>query len=231
MKKRILLSMMVISIVSGMLTAGTMSYFSDTETMTGLTFSTGNANLKMTQCNMHQWYDGDATAAELGVSLPENIYPGYEGTWNDPDGCIYLGNFGTVDLNITAIVTGYTQDVSVWDTIQMKLAWDGNADGTGFHTLHWWTTHHAKIFDSPLGHDHSSGYQGYAKYVYIMLKVPTSAGDEIANAHVSFNIEFDAIQAHQKQMNETSGFILFLPIFSFFRKLKNIQQVTQNIVL
>jgi len=195
--KAVLMSVMVVTVVAGMLTAGTMSYFSDTETMSGLTFSTGNANLKLTQCNMHQWYDGGATAEELGITLPENIYPGYEGTWSDPDGCLYLGNFGTVDLNITATVTGYTQNVSVWNAIQMKLAWGGNEGGTGFHTLHWWTTHHPRIFDGPLSHNHSAypNTGPYAEYVYIMLKVPASAGNEIANANVSFNIEFDAVQA------------------------------------
>ena len=192
--KAALMSIIVVTVATTMLVAGTISYFSDSSTMSDLTFTTGNADLKITQCTMHRWYD-NANASTLGVSLPENLYPGYEGTWSSPDGCIYLGNFGTVDLNITATVKSYVQNKNVWNTIQMKLAWGGNADGTGFHTLHWWTTHHAKIFDEPLGHNHSGGYQGYAKYVYIMLKVPASAGNEIANAKVTFDIEFDGTQA------------------------------------
>ena len=186
--KAALVSIVTIAVAAGFLVAGTISYFSDTSTMSGLTFSTGNANLKITQCYMHEWYD-NANASTLGVSLPQNLYPGYEGTWDHPDGCIFLGNFGTVDLNITATVTGYTQNVSVWNTIQMKLAWVGNSDGTGFHTLHWWAINHAKIFDGPLGHNNNSS-------VKIMLKVPAGAGNEIANAQVSFNIEFDGVQAH-----------------------------------
>ena len=192
--KKILLSVVIIGVVAAMMGAGTFSYFSDSERMTGLTFTTGYADLKLTQVNMHQWYD-TATADQLGVHLPTNLYPGYEGTWSHPDGRIYLGNFGTVDLNITATVTSYAQNKTVWNTIQMKLAWGGNSEGTGFHTFHWWTTHKATLFDGPLGHNHSDGYQGYAKSVKIMLKVPTWAGNEIANAHVSFNIKFDAVQA------------------------------------
>ena len=192
--KAILVSVVTIAVAAGMLTWGTLSLFSDKAIMSDLTFSTGCADLKITQCWMHKWYD-NANASTLGVHLPENLYPGYEGTWDNPDGCIYLGNFGTVDLNITATVTSYTQNKTVWDKIYMKLAWGGNAEGTGFHTLHWWTTHHARIFDEPLGHNHSGGYQGYAKFVKIMLWIPSSVGNEIANARVTFNIEFDGTQA------------------------------------
>lgn len=140
--KKIIVSLLTIVIMGSLAVGATRAYFTDTEEMTGLTFSTGNANLKLTQKYMGRWYDNNATAEQLAVSLPENLYPGYQGSWGNPDGVIYLGNFSAspIDLVVSAKVTNYTQTNSkLDDKIELAMAWGGNCDpggtGTGFHPL------------------------------------------------------------------------------------------------
>jgi len=203
---------MSIVLALGLVVGATGALYSDDAEITGLTFSTGNADLQMTQVTMGHWYSDDASAAELNVTFPDDLYPGYEGSWGSPDGAIYLGNWSNspINLAVSATVTSYTEDVAVLDdTIQMAMAWGGDCDnmgvGTGFHTLSWWQTHSHDLFTYVSGsadpvtcgfipNDHSGGYGGYSKALKFFLKVPSSAGNEIADGTASFNIHFDAIQ-------------------------------------
>jgi len=196
-KVGILVGMMLVIVASAFAGAGTFSYFSNTESMTGISFATGYADLKLTQCYMHKWYD-TATAEELDVHFPTNLYPGYGGHWNptscwyEPvDGCIYLGNFGTVNITVTATITDYTENVTgLKDKVYLNIAWSGNGRGTGFHTLSWWMSHKATLFDgNPI-------LAGEHKFIKFNLMVPSSAGNEIAHGYASFTIQFDATQAH-----------------------------------
>lgn len=209
MNKKILISLSIIAVVAIVAVGATVAYFSDTANMTGVTFSTGNADLKMTQVYMHNWINGDATATDLGVTFPSNIYPGYEGSWGHPDGVIYLGNFSLSPINLVvkAKLDNYTEsNSSLGNTVQLAMAWGGTCDpggvGTGFHTLNWWTSHSATLFtgsDASCGsipNDHSGNYNGYARAVKFYVKVPASAGNEIAGSNASFNIHFDAEQMH-----------------------------------
>lgn len=206
--KKIAMSLATIAMVATMAVGATGAYFSDSAEMTGVTFSTGNADLRMTQVYMHNWIDGDASSSALGVTFPSNIYPGYEGSWSHPDGAIYLGNFSQSPINLVvkAGLTNYSENKAIGDTVQLAMAWGGTCDpggvGTGFHTLNWWKTHSATLFTGSgstcgfIPNDHSDGYGGYAKAVKFYLKVPSSATNEIAEGNVSFNVHFDAEQMH-----------------------------------
>ncbi|MFH1601705.1 MAG: hypothetical protein ABIB61_01985 [Candidatus Shapirobacteria bacterium] len=212
--KRILTSLFVIGVVAGVITSATSAYFADEGEIQGVTFSTGNADLQMTQVYMHNWYADNASAADLDIHLPDDLYPGYEGSWGSPDGAIYLGNFSgsPIDLTVSASITNYAEDVAgLGDTIKLAMAWGGNCDnlgaGTGFHALSWWQSHSEDLFTYISGsadpatcgfipNEHSGGYGGYARALKFFLKVPNNAGDEIANGVASFNIHFDAEQMH-----------------------------------
>lgn len=207
--KRILASLTIVAVMALSATGATSAYFTDTEEMTGLTFSTGNANLKLTQSYVGTWFDGNATASQLAVSLPDDLYPGYEGSWGDPDGVIYLGNFSAspVNLVVSAKVTNYTSDNALLDdTVQLAFAWGGSCDpsgvGTGFHSISWWRSNAMTLFTGAgtscgyIPNDHSDGYGGYARAIKMYLKVPTSASDTITGSTASFNVHFDAEQQH-----------------------------------
>ena len=205
--KKILSSLVLMALVATSAIGATRAYFSDTEEMTGLTFSTGNANLKMASVSMGRWFDGNATAEQLLVSLPENLYPGYQGSWGDPDGVIYLGNFSVspIDLVVNAMVTNYTSENSLLDdTVEMAIAWGGNCDpggvGTGFHSLKWWRNNSVELFTGSgetcgyIPNDHSAGYNGYARSIKIYLRVPETATNNLVDSNATFNIFFDALQ-------------------------------------
>jgi len=211
--KKIFLSLATISLVVLGAVGATYAYFKDSAEVTGVTFSTGNADLQMTQVNMHSWYQGDASAADLGISFPNDLYPGYQGSWGAPDGAMYLGNFSDspIDLTVKAKVTNLAATNNLENVAQLAIAWGGDCDnaglGTGFHTLNWWANHSADLFTYVSGsadpttcgflpNDHTGGYQGYSKALKFYLKIPTSAGNEIANSNTSFNIHFDAEQVH-----------------------------------
>lgn len=202
------MSLVVISLMASMTIGATRAYFDDQSEMTGVTFSTGNADLQMTQVFMHNWYPGDATATQLSVSFPTNLYPGYQGSWGHPDGVIYLGNFSSspVNLVVNASLTNYSDTNNLGDVVQLAMAWGGTCDpggvGTSFHTLNWWRTNPTTLFtgaDPSCGfipNDHSDGYGGYSRAVKFYLMVPSSAGNSIAGSTTSFNIHFDAVQQH-----------------------------------
>lgn len=192
----------------------TMAYFTDTGEVKGVTFSTGNADLQLTQSYMGHWFEGDATAAELAINFPGDLYPGYEGSWGHADGIMYLGNFSDSPFNLTvnAKISDYSEDVAgLQDNVQLAIAWGGNCDpngnGSGFHTLRWWKNNSVLLFEKTGGsvdpatcgfipNDHSAGYQGYAKSIKFYLKVPESVGDAYTNGTANFNIHFDAEQEH-----------------------------------
>lgn len=196
--KKILLSLITILAVAGIVVGATQAQFDDSANMTGITFSTGNADLQMTQMIMHNWYPGDATAAELGVTFPTNLYPGFENTWNNRAGTIYLGNFSksAIGLNVHAKINNYSETIAgLRDVLYLKMAWSGDDTGTGWHTLSWWTTNSAPLFAGVLPNDHSGGYGGYAKFVAFEMKMDSAADDGFMNGDIGFNIHFDAIQA------------------------------------
>ena len=142
--KKILTSLFIIGVVGALITGATSAYFTDEGEIEGVTFSTGNADLQMTQASMSSWYAGNASATDLDITFPDDLYPGYQGSWGSPDGAIYLGNFSAspISLTVSATVTNYVEtDDDMDDTIKMAIAWGGDCDnagaGTGFHTLAW----------------------------------------------------------------------------------------------
>jgi len=203
----------MIALTVSTVVGATIAYFTDDADMTGVTFSSGNADLQMTQKSMGTWFAEDATAAQLGVNFPQDIYPGYSGSWGNPDGVIYLGNFSDspIDLVVKASIANLVADKGIEDIAELAMAWGGDCDnagnGTGFHKLSWWETNSPTLFSYIAGsadpatcgllpNDHSGGFGGYAKSVKFYLRIPASAGNEIADANVSFDIHFDAEQAH-----------------------------------
>ncbi|MBL7078627.1 hypothetical protein ISS42_03140 [Candidatus Shapirobacteria bacterium] len=216
--KKILTSLFIIGVVGALITGATSAYFTDEGEIEGVTFSTGNADLQMTQASMSSWYAGNASASQLEINFSSDLLPGHEGNWENPDGEIYLGNFSAspISLTVSATVTNYVEtDDDMDDTIKMAIAWGGDCDnagaGTGFYTLAWWQASSADLFTFVSGsagsadcgfipNDYIPDGTGVgdtdAKVLKFYLKVPTSAGNEIANGNATFNIHFDAEQKH-----------------------------------
>ena len=114
--KKILISLMAIALVVGLVGAGTIAYFSDTESSTGNTFTAGTLVLSVT---------GSETGSAGWVS-PTNWAPG-----ETEDGNVILANAGTIQapmrLQIDSItVTPGTTDIAP-DVIISAMTYDGNS--------------------------------------------------------------------------------------------------------
>ncbi len=96
--KKILLSIAVIGAISALVTTATVSYFSDTETSSGNTFSAGSIDLKIdNQCH---YYDGDCpqgsewelTDLENGVYKFFNFEDIKPGAWGEDTVSLHVYN-------------------------------------------------------------------------------------------------------------------------------------------
>lgn len=199
-KKHIFNLAVVIAVIAGMAAFSATdigAWFSDSESVNNVDFATGFADLKLRGDGSGNWYDS-ASDHTLGIDLPECLAPGYEADWNNPDGIVYLGNFGTVDLIVTATIRDYTESKGgLQDNVQMALAWSGNAAGTGFHTLRWWRSNSRTLFDgNDIEGSCPAGSPNDSKQVRIYLKMPGSVGNDMASQTANFDLVFDAVQEH-----------------------------------
>ena len=173
-------------VVAGMGTRETEAWFSDSEVVSGLTIKTGYADLKLKDRN-DNWVNS-ASGGALGISLPDNLYPGYEGNWNNPDGVLVIGNRSSdpIILDVAATIQNYSQSKGVAQDIYMAIAWEGNATGTGFYTLKYWKEHSKQLGPSLEGN----------RVLKIYFKVPGSAGNNVSGATVNFDLQLYAQQHH-----------------------------------
>ena len=96
--KKIVLGLMVIVLTVGLVGAGAMAYFQDTETSTGNTYTAGTLDLKIRDVGVN-WTDGIATA-EWSLS---NMKPG-----DTAYGSIDFKNFGSIYADHMEITCDYT---------------------------------------------------------------------------------------------------------------------------
>ena len=120
--KKILISLMAIALVIGLVGAGTMAYFYDTETSEGNTFTAGTLNLMLDDPNEED--SNGVTASWLNI----NMAPG-----DSVSGWVDVVNAGTLAANHTEIsfantVTNAvtpaeigTDDVDISDSIQVTV--------------------------------------------------------------------------------------------------------------
>ena len=211
--KKILASLVMVILVGSLTTSATKAYFSDTADLTGITFSTGNADIKVANIVQHAWFE-NPTMADLTMVFPQNLYPGFENNWGNRAGTVYVGNFSTSDINliVNASIVNYNEDIpGLQDNIQLAMAWGGNCDnaglGTGFHTLRWWRSNSQTLFTYVNGsadpatcgyleRDTTLAPAPHAKAVAFYLKVPTTVGNSFTGGNMSFDIHFDGEQQH-----------------------------------
>jgi predicted ribosomally synthesized peptide with SipW-like signal peptide len=100
MNRKIFASWIIIAVVSALLGAGTVAYFSDTETSSGNTFTAGTLDLKLSDHSSNgPWSDG-----VTGTWTLSNMMPGDE----TPTASVYFKNFGSVASSTMEITCNYT---------------------------------------------------------------------------------------------------------------------------
>ena len=116
MNRKILASWIIIAVVSALLGAGTVAYFSDTERSSGNYFQAGTLDLKLSHSSNGPWTDG-----VTGTWTLSNMLPGDE----TPIGRVFLKNFGSVPSRTLEITCDYTV---IEETPRAELDTDPDTD-------------------------------------------------------------------------------------------------------
>jgi predicted ribosomally synthesized peptide with SipW-like signal peptide len=190
--KKIILSLALIGLTIGGVTAATVAYFSDTAAITGNTFSSGTLDLKI-DANpsgaTYQWEDGFANSTPFA-----NLFPGSHG-----EQIIDIKNVGTVAGSATIKFDATTWS-ALGDNLYFTVYYDGNHDGvfdsaiaTG--SLAAWN-HNTYVLGPITGTPDDGTGTGTLASVKIAWDVPTSAVNNIQGQSVTIDAVFGLEQTH-----------------------------------
>lgn len=184
--KRVYLSILAIVVSISLVAGAAYAVFSNTATSGLNTFATGNADLKLRHQTDQEWAD-----SYDGASW-NNLYPGWSDSYN-----VYLKNNSSspISLRVFPKITGAIGNGIMLDNIYLQFFYaDGtpalNSSGTpcGNVTLRWWLDH-------PDSFDIGDLTQGQERGPWVAkFSIPTTAGNEIADKTLNFDLVFNGIQ-------------------------------------
>ncbi len=166
-------------LVVGVTSGTAYALFSSTATASGVTFATGNADLKI--------WDGNAWAKDWSPSFTfNNLYPGYNNY--QP---LHLKNESTSPIGLTIkgiLMPGATENpAGAWNTLKDVVKvniWLSGVGETGYKTLNEWNT---TGFDLPGGAIPQNQQKDYRFYVLIDSSADnTIAGQSLSNIVFQF---------------------------------------------
>lgn len=185
--KKILLSILAIALTVSTVSATAYSLFTDTASVQGMTFTSGNADVQVALDKLGggtyetSFSDNVSFWSALNSHLFGNLYPGKE-DWgyfrlkNNSASAIPLALTGKLKNGVSGDWEGLK------DKIQIGITKD-NGDGiTGWHTLNEWNS--APISMGSLAINEILTYKIYVRVL--------DAGNEIANMKLS-SVQFDII--------------------------------------
>lgn len=182
MNKSIIRNLATIIIVAAVASGVTYSYLSNPAKVEGNSFTTGSADLKIKMPN-----DG---CPDWSNSCPGKnwtaLYPG----WNDSFD-VYLKNESPANISLEIVPfieeTGSSQDL--WNKSYMEITWSDGSHSTGRFSMQAWKSNTAIKLVPVLAQGQEAG-----PWV-VKFNIDPAAGNEIANAHIGFNVVFDGVQA------------------------------------
>jgi len=188
--KKIWLSISAIIVTMGIAAGVTYAVFTNAATSGPNTFATGNADLKIA---IDTDKDGVKSAWNDSVTpaFPErwtNLYPGWEDSY-----WIYLKNESSapIDLRVRPEITITSE--SYWemeDKIEMEIDWRSGGHSTGNWPLRAWIT---PPDDNPDLDPVLAPGQEAGPWV-VKFSIPTTAGNEIADQTIIFDVVFNGTQ-------------------------------------
>jgi hypothetical protein len=193
--KKILLSLAIIAVVSTASVGATKAYFSDSVYLTGITMSTGNADLKLTQIIMHQWFDGPVSYTGDWKTYASGLWSGpqwYPGLAID-DG-FYIGNWSASHIGLTPTLSlvNYSQSKGGMDNA-FELRVYGTGFDSGYQTINWWLTHPLSLPN--IAWEETGAYGTHGTYAGTMsMRMVTGADNSVNNGNMGFDLHFDAVQ-------------------------------------
>jgi predicted ribosomally synthesized peptide with SipW-like signal peptide len=195
--KKIILSLTLIGLTIGGVTAATVAYFTDTATLSGTTFSTSTMDLAIDSNpapDAWNWVDNFASGTTIS-----GLYPGYpnkaEHNWQVLD----LKNIGTVDGNLTLQLNA-TSWSALGDNLVFTVSYDSANNGTfvpvttGTLAQFAGNTYTLGGFSGVT--NSNGGQDGKMASVKIEWSVPGSAGNDIQGKSVTIDAVFGLEQTH-----------------------------------
>ncbi|MGI5826724.1 MAG: hypothetical protein ACOX50_04915 [Patescibacteria group bacterium] len=179
--KRIYLSILTIVGVLTVAAGATYAAFSSNATNAANTFSTGSANLQIRNNPTQDW------AASYGGENFTNLYPGWSQSYN-----VYLKNSSNVSITLRIrpeLVVNSSTVAGLKDKIMMEFSWGDGSHVVGPWTLSAWETPDNNPYLEP------TLAQGAETGPWVVkFSIPTTAGNEIKDANINFDLIFNGIQ-------------------------------------
>lgn len=174
--KRIIFSVLAIATAIGLTTSAAFALFSSTATVSGVTFSTGNADLKVWNKTTSAW----TSDYNLSDFLFQNMYPSY--TTFQTFSLKNASNSNiSLKLNAKLRNDAIEDTVGDWNILKDKIFVSfADSSGTvlaGPASLNYWNSTGAD-FDTGLT-------QGVNRWYRIIVTVDSTAGNEISDAGLS----------------------------------------------
>lgn len=180
--KKIIFSVLAIMLAVATASGAAFALFSSTATVSGVTFSAGNANLQVYN-NAGGW-TSDYSPSNF---LFENMYPGYTTFQTFSLKNSSLSNIG-LKINAKLRDGGVETPAGSWNTLKDKVSVrftnsDGTVALTGWAPLSYWNSTGADFSDTNLT-------MGDYRWYRIEVSVDASAGNEISETGLS-GMKFD----------------------------------------
>lgn len=194
--KRILASLVMIVLASSVGVGATRAYFTDSNTLQGVAIESGNADLKLTQIIMHQWFDGtvsytgDWKTYASGLWSGKQWYPGLS-----VDDGFYLGNYSSAQVGLTPTLSlqNYSGLPGMDNAFELRVV--GTGYDSGFLPLSWWRSN---SFTLPnIAWEQTGAYGTHGTYAGTMtLRMRSDADNTMSGGSLNFDLHFDAEQTH-----------------------------------
>ena len=202
--KSVLGSVLVIGIVAAMMTAGTQSWYSDTETSVGNTFTAGTLDLQVWNSSDDTWVDDPnvPNVNYLWNEMVNNLAPGDSGTITIPvrnNGSIA----GVADIHFK-VVHNYENGLTEPEADDGDTGGDpGDGEGELCASIHVNVSYNGNkiIDDKTLEELNCTDYDlgdlpaGESRNIVIDVWIPSTVGNEIQSDSCVVDIEFSLDQA------------------------------------
>ena len=183
--------MLVITAIAAIATGASSAYFTDTETITGNTFTAGTLDVML----------GKSAGKPFNVTM---AYPGYTTPWEYVD----IKNVGNLPFEVELRFSEEPiSDPSLYGQVYVDLTDAAEDDTCGTpdddlvldsYTLQWWKTHYSRISDNTYKADGTPGDDnitpGNYQRLCQRLRLPESADNTVQGKTVHFTEKIDVKQ-------------------------------------
>ncbi len=190
---RIIKSLMVIAIVATVAVGATGAYFTDQETISGMTFATGTLSIEDTSDTWMQHHI-DFQNLKPGDTIRKWVKISNDGTLDVDSLKIGVANvtgdatlLNQMTVAVYGTVTGYNQGIysPSWGTGQPIVPWLNGIDVLG-----------TPVYVNPGNTAADKMVPGSTDTIILDFRLPATSGNEWSGMSASFDLTFDAEQSH-----------------------------------